>query len=134
LLYGEARERLIEKLKPYAGQKAEIRYFTSAFNQYSVDNDAMGVVMNLKFILSTGAGWNVNPPVMENGGGTGISISINPKAPESTRKAASVLLEALTEVPLVIIGPKVIEAESPRPQQPNGLGTSIDGESQQHTN
>jgi len=117
LLYGERKERLTEQLKPFAGQKAEIRYCAVSFNQHFIDNDTIGVTMLLIDILVK-AGWSVNPLVRENCSGTGIQVSINPKAPESVRKAADALWVALHAVPLAMIGDKVFAMASPRPEQP----------------
>src|SRR5208282_4742338 len=74
--------------------------------------------MLLETILSRNAQWAVNPPVEDNCGGTGLSLSLSPKASEASRKAADALLAALIEVPLTVIGPAVAAAESPRPLQP----------------
>jgi hypothetical protein len=117
LLYGKRRDRIIERLKPFSGQKAEIRYCTVSFNQYFIDNDTMGVAMLLGDILAK-AGWSVNPLARENCSGSGLSISTNPQAPGSVQKAAHELLSALLEVQLTVVGSAVSVQESPRPTQP----------------
>lgn len=117
LLYGERQERLIEQLRPFSGQKVEIRHCASSFNQYFVDNDTIGVAMRLSDILGK-SGWSVTPFIRENCNGTGLSVSINRQASASTRKAADALLSGLLAVPLAVVGNKVFIAESPRPEQP----------------
>src|SRR5664279_6625740 len=103
LLYGERRERLIAQLKPFSGQKAEIRFCNSSFNLYSVDNDTTSVAMLLKYILEQ-ANWSVNPLVIDNCSGTGLSVSIHTIAPTSAHQAADALLSALLSLPLTVVG------------------------------
>jgi hypothetical protein len=126
LLYGERRERLIAQLKPFSGQKAEIRFCNSSFNLYSVDNDTTSVAMLLKYILEQ-ANWSVNPLVIDNCSGTGLSVSIHPIAPTSAHQAADALLSALLSLPLTVVGNKVFVEESPRPPQPRVLDHDNNG-------
>ncbi len=118
LLYGKNRERLVDRLKPFQQQKVEIRFCRVSFNQFVVDNDTMAVAMLLQSILSRDARWAVNPLVMDNCSGTGIQVSVNPEAVESTRKASDALWAALHEIPLTMVGDKPFVVESPRPSQP----------------
>lgn len=118
LLYGENRERIIEQVKPFAKQKIEIRFCRVSFNQFFIDNDTMGVAMLLETILSKDAHWEVNPLVADNCSGSGIEVSVNPKASSPVRKAADALWLALHGVPLTMIGDQPFVKESPRPEQP----------------
>jgi hypothetical protein len=121
LLYGKRRDRLIAHLKPFAGQKAEVRYCGASFTEYFIDNEAMALAVLLRSILSNDGKWSVNPLTRENCSGTGIRVSVNPKAPDPVRKAADALWLALHEVPLAMIGDKAIVMESPRPEQPKTI-------------
>ena len=117
LLYGKNRQKLVERLKPFAKQRIEVRVCQVSMNPFSIDNDTMGVAMLLQYILSTEAHWQVNPLAFENCSGTGISINLPPKAPSSAVKAATALLVALRELPLIAVGSSVIRIESPRAEQ-----------------
>jgi hypothetical protein len=132
LLYGEKRDRIIEALKPFTGQKVEIRYCTVSFNQFFIDNDTMSVAMLLTDILAK-AGWSVNPLARENCSGSGLSVSIHPQATESVRRASNMLLSALLQVPLGVVGQTVSVQESPRPPQPQtfNCGTAVNCENKE---
>jgi len=134
LLYGERQERLIEQLKPFTGQKIEVRFCRASFNQFFIDNDTMGVVMRLQDILRKSL-WSVIPFVIDNCGGNGIEVSVNPKAPDTVRKAADALWLALHEVPLAMVGDKPFVMESPRPEQPKTIdcGTTSNCENKEVT-
>lgn len=110
LLYGKRSERLIEQLKPFAGQKAEVRIC----HVYLANDEAMHLAMHLQFILSKDANWSVNHLATESCFGTGIQVSVNPKAPDPVRKAADALWLALHGVPLTMVGDKPFVMESPR--------------------
>ncbi len=114
LLYGQRRSQLIERLKPFAGQRVEVRTCNISFNLYVLDNDTIGVAMLLRHILGE-AGWAVNPPAVESCSGTGIFISRHPKSSDLTQKAAEALVAGLEQVPLVVNGVRLSGA--PRPQQ-----------------
>lgn len=66
LLWGRRRKDLVEKLKPFAGQKAEIRHCRISFTQNFIDNEAMSLVMALQSVLSNEGKWSVNPLAQEN--------------------------------------------------------------------
>jgi len=120
LLYPEKTwERLIEQLKPFSRQKAEIRFCTVSFNQYSVDNEAMALAMKLRELLDK-AGWLLAPLSRQNCNGTGMTISIGEKSPESTQKAADGLRSALLEVPFMV-GSRVFVTDLMRSPQPHTI-------------
>ena len=132
LLYSENRHRLVDRLKLLPRQKVEIRFCRVSFNQFVMDNDTMALAMSLQGILLREVHWIVNPLVMENCSGTGIQVSVDPRAKESTRKASDALWAALHEIPMSMIGDGVFVAESPRPPQPKmydcGTTTDCEGE------
>lgn len=103
LLYGENRGKLVAALKPFSGQKIEIRYC----DQDKMDREVISLthILTHTFELS---GWESRFPVMANCGGSGISVGVTPDANDSTRKGANALLAALVGVPLVVIGPAVV--------------------------
>lgn len=100
LLYGKTADEFIAALKPFAGQRAEIRYSRFHFP----DNDMMQVAMRLQFLLGeSGAGWSVFPfPLPSNMNGSEVWVSVRPKAPQSTLDAATKLLQALRKIPLKV--------------------------------
>ncbi|MGC1371904.1 MAG: hypothetical protein WA824_07190, partial [Candidatus Sulfotelmatobacter sp.] len=71
LLYGKTAETLILELRPFSGQRVEIRYSPVSFNQYHIDTDTMGVAMRLQYLLGQ-AGWDVAPMLADNSNGTAI--------------------------------------------------------------
>ncbi len=118
LLYGERRNLLVERLKPFAGQKAEVRICDELLRQHSFDKEAETVATLLQYILSAESKWSVNPLVMMiNCGGEGLFVTINSKAPDSTRRAADALLKALKEVPIIGVGDTVGISDAPRLSQ-----------------
>ncbi len=120
LLYGKTAERLIAGLKPFAGQKVEIRYSVASFNQYHIDNDTMGVATRFQYLLDK-AGWSVSPLLIANMNGTAVWVSISSKSPETTVKSAKVLLSLLRGVPLKVNDEPTI-SDDPRPPQPEIFG------------
>lgn len=127
LLYGTNRDELIEELKPFAGQKVEVRICRGSFNQYFADKDAIGVAMLLQDIFEK-ANWSGSPLVVENCGGTGIQVSFDPNAPEPVRMAASALASALEKLPMTLIANGAVAVATPRSEQPptyDGTGKLI---------
>lgn len=118
LLFGKKREGFVSWLRPFGGQKIEVRHCRLSFNQFSIDTDTMQLVMRLQYVLETDAKWVVTPYIEENCNGTGIEVSVSPEAPESTRMAADALWMALNGLPLTMLGNKPFVMESPRPPQP----------------
>jgi hypothetical protein len=118
LLFGKNSNIFVAKLKSFRGQKVEVRHCRVSLSQFFVDNDTMQLVMRLQTILETDAKWAVTPYVEDNCSGTGVEVSVSPKAPESTRKTACALWNALHEIPLTMLGDKPFVMQSPRPQQP----------------
>jgi hypothetical protein len=117
LLYGKRRDVLVEHLKPFVGQKAEVRFCDVSFSPQFIDNEVMSLTMLLQDILSIDSKWSVNPLARVHCSGTGLTVEINSKAPGTTAKAADVLLKALKEVPLAIVGNAVLISDMPRPPQ-----------------
>lgn len=117
LLYGKTAETVILELKPFSGQRVEIRYSQVSFNQYHIDTDTMGVAMRLQSLL-TQAGWDVAPALLiDNSNGAAIWVAIGSKASKLTTKAANSLLDALRGVPLKVNDKPEI-SDAPRPPQP----------------
>ena len=115
----ETRNRIIEQLTPFSKQKAEISFCA----MYLTDNESMGLAMNLRGLLEK-SGWAVTPLVMSNLSGTGMTISVSPRAPKSTLEAADTLLSVLMGVPFEVTGKKVLVHEPARSPQ---LQTIQDG-------
>ena len=122
LLYGKKAEEIIAGLKPFVGQKVEIRYSVASFNQYHIDNDTMGVAMRLQYLLgNVGAEWSVAPLLIANMNGTAVWVSVNSKSPEKTIRSAKALLNLLRGVPLKVNDEPQI-SDDPRPPQPAIFG------------
>jgi|GEM_PF-5686212 len=125
LLYGKNRQLLIERLKPFAGQSAEIRFCEISLNRYSVDGDVIGVAQFLAEIKYR-AGWIGDRFSIEKPGcnGQGITVSVDPKASSLTKKAARAFINAVSKVPL-IISPYVFEIPPTDAREQTDINTVI---------
>lgn len=109
LLRGDIRQGLIDDLKPFAGQKIDVRY---GLNQYQGRTtiepdsaDTYDLAATLIGILKD-AGWVPTPiPLRDTMQGNGIAVEVNRKAPPSTLRAADALVKAIRNVPLVVSEP-----------------------------
>ena len=120
LLYGKRRELLVEELRSYAGQKAEVRFC----QQYLTDNDTMGVALLLLNTILPEAHWSVRTLAPENCGGTGVSVSVSSRASPATRNAADAVVSAFSEVQVGVVGQKVFYL-LPGEQEPSDVNTVV---------
>lgn len=113
LLYGKTAEGIISALRAFPNQKSEVRYASTDFNQFHVNNEAMGTAMRLQYLLAQ-AHWDIVPvPLPDQSNGTAIWVSIRSKAPESTVRAANKLLDVLRSVPLKV-NDKPVVSDAPK--------------------
>jgi hypothetical protein len=114
LLVGQRRQRLLDALKPFAGQKVDVRrmaILTRLINGPNPTSSTLeerdGLARSLIGVLNE-VDWNA-PKVLSNRTsvlpGDGVSVHLFPNAPLSTLKAAGVLIKALGKVPLATSGP-----------------------------
>lgn len=107
LILRASASKIVELLKPFAGQKVELVVCDSNRHDFEtmdtwgglaeiLDGDSAQGLNKPHFF---GAGWNEVPTnlVIENGncGGMGIGIGVSKKAPERTQEAAKALRDAL---------------------------------------
>jgi hypothetical protein len=114
LLVGKRRQKLVDALTLFAGQKIDVRpmglrvTILGGLNPTPSDfEERDGLAKSLIGALND-AHWNA-PTISLNTsstlGGNGVSVHFFPDAPPSTRNAAGALIEALGKVPLATSGP-----------------------------
>lgn len=111
LMSGNTRIRLVDALKPFAGQVAEVRFGRSAFGTIQnvpdpAGNDVMGLANALIGVLREAA-WKlpIAPPQSVLQGPPGITVQVSPKVSRHALDAANMLVTSLREVPLEVQGP-----------------------------
>jgi hypothetical protein len=115
LLAGENRRKLVAALKPFYGQKIDVRHSASTIMvngavvmSTPVGDDALGLASALISVLKD-AGWNLPPtPLISGFQGHGVEAEILHNASHETRVAAEALVEALRQVPIAVNGPSPI--------------------------
>jgi hypothetical protein len=115
LLYGKNRDRLIAKLKPYAGQKVEVR----VCNAVGLEDEVWSTALLLRFAIFQEAGWQAGGPNIESCGGQGISVAVSPVALKRTRAVAKVVVSALAAAHLAIVGQAVLNLAPGEPKPPD---------------
>lgn len=112
----ETRNRIIEALKRFPKQNAEVSFCSI----YLTDNDTAGLAMLLRGIL-VDAGWSLSPLAIGNCSGTGITVWRSSKAPKATQDASEGLVAALVQVPFEVLGNRVYVNEPRRDPQPDAI-------------
>jgi hypothetical protein len=112
LVSGEKRQQLVDMLKPFAGQRIDVRHSASTnmvnggvVVSTTIGDDGLGLARSLIGALKD-AGWNSPPgPLISAFQGQGLKVEIDQNASLETLTAAKVLVEALKKVPLRVEGP-----------------------------
>jgi len=112
LITGENRTKLIEALKPFAGQKVDVRHSASVFMVNSkivsatpIGDDVVGLANVLVSVLRE-AGWNVPSQSLPSGfSGYGLYVRTSRTASPETTKAAGALVTAIKELSIDVAGP-----------------------------
>jgi hypothetical protein len=116
LLIGEKRHKLLDALKPFPGQKIDIRRSASAFmvngaivSSTPIGDDTVGLA-NALFGILRDAGWKLPPtPLIAGIQGYGLEVEILHNASHETQVAAKALVDGLKQVPLAVNGPAPID-------------------------
>jgi hypothetical protein len=118
LLSGENRQKLVDALKRFAGQKVDVRYSASVMMVNSavvssspLGDDTVGLANALVGFMKD-AGWSLPPSALPSSiQGYGINVKIVEMASPLTRAAAEGLAKALRDVSLVVFGPQIVSPE-----------------------
>ena len=118
LLAGDNRQKLVQALKPFAGQRVDVRYSAVVMMVNSevvtltpLGDDNVGLASALVGVMKD-AGWNLPPtPLLYAIQGYGVNVEIVNKASPSTRAAAEGLAKSLRGVSLVVFGPQIVPPE-----------------------
>lgn len=111
LLRGETRQKLVEALTPFAGQRIDVRRSASAIEvngavvmSTPIGDDTTGLSQSLVGVLRD-AGWSSpETPLLSTFQGQGMKVEVQDLSPQSVT-AAKALVEALRKVPLAVEGP-----------------------------
>jgi hypothetical protein len=112
LLTGDKRRKLVEALKPFAGQKIDVRYSAATIMvngavvmSSPMGDDALGLAKALIGVLKD-AGWNApSTPLIGSLQGEGIEVEVLPASSNQTRMAAHAIVEALRKVSIAASDP-----------------------------
>lgn len=112
LLIGEKRQKLVELLKPFAGQKIDVRYSASVIEvngkvvmSTPIGDDGKGLARSLISVLNE-AGWNVPAnPLLSSFQARGLRVEALNSSSIKTQRAAKALADALRETTLMVDGP-----------------------------
>lgn len=115
LLTAENRRRLVEALKPFSGQKIDVRRSAWALevngavvSSTPLGDDTVGLSEALVGILKE-AGWQVpSAPLLAARQGYGLKVWFREGASAESQSAAKVLVQALRKVPLTVSGPSAV--------------------------
>jgi hypothetical protein len=117
LLLGPTRQKLVDALKPFAGQRIDIRHSAAAFevngavvSATPVGEDALGLAYALIGVLKD-AGWNSPPTPLIGSLGQGIDVITVHNASPETLRAAAALVRSLQAIPLAVTGPEQVEED-----------------------
>jgi hypothetical protein len=118
LFVGENRQEFVDALKPFSGQKIDIRRSATAIMvngavvaSTPVGDDTVGLA-NALFKALTDAGWKLPPnPLLSNLQGYGLEVEILHNAPHGTQKAAKALVDALKHLSLSVNGPALVNED-----------------------
>lgn len=126
LLVGKRREKLVNAIKPFSGQKVDVQPIAlmASMNGLSTGvsptaDEMSGLAKSLIGVFNE-ARWNA-PAVLSNARsgllGHGVSVHIFPDASSDTRRAAEGLVKALGDVPLAVSGPTSDIDPTKQPEQ-----------------
>lgn len=112
LLTGENRQKFVDALKPFSGQRIDVRHSASTIMvngavvmSTPIGDDALGLATALIGALKD-AGWNSPPtPLISSFQGQGLKVEVVQNFSPGTLTAAKALVEALKKVPLTVEGP-----------------------------
>jgi hypothetical protein len=115
LLRGENRSRLVDVLKPFSGQKIDVRRSAWVFevngavvSSTPLGEDTIGLSEALIGVLKE-AGWQLPPePLLATWQGYGLNVWFRQGASAETQSAAKCLVQALTKIPLTVSGPSAV--------------------------
>ncbi|HWG68719.1 MAG TPA: hypothetical protein VN692_04800 [Steroidobacteraceae bacterium] len=118
LLRGAIRKTLVDSLKPFAGQKIDVRFSAARswgasgnWEIVAIGDDVLGLSQTFIGIVK-GANWkSPDKPLVSEFRGNGLRVEVLQKASQRTMKAASALAEALRKVPLAVEGPVRVRPE-----------------------
>jgi hypothetical protein len=134
LLKGQNRQEFVNMLKPFAGQKIDVRHssFTLMVNSHVVSSspigdDALGLSQSLIDALKD-AGW-LSPatPLLSGFQGQGMKVEIVQAASPETRAAAIALVDALRKVTLEVDGPLLDNEEQAKRVGDEVISPPLDG-------
>jgi hypothetical protein len=112
LLAGENRQKFVDALKPFSGQRIDVRHSASTImvngnvvTSTPIGDDTLGLARSLVGALQN-AGWDSPPnPLIAGFQGQGLKVEVVQNASPGTLRAARALVEALKNVPLAVDGP-----------------------------
>ena len=112
LLRGEKRQEFVDVLKPFTGQKIDVRRSASVIEvngevvmSTPIGDDTIGLSRSFISALRD-AGWHSPPdPLLSAFHGEGLKVEIAENASAKTVEAAKALVEALRGLPLSVEGP-----------------------------
>lgn len=112
LVAGDARKRLVDALRPLAGQSVDVRYSANTFmvNGHILQvtpmaDDAVGLAGALNVAFHE-AGLSVPVHTLPtSSSGEGVTVGFGAKASRETRSAAQTIADALSHVLLTVNGP-----------------------------
>ena len=118
-LYGEGRAKFLENIKPFDGQKVDVRFNWISAMQHA-DRETMELSLQIFGILKLESKWNPSQSVAENCDGKAIWVKISETATQSTREAADALCAGLTAA----LG----EGNVVGPRADAGFGAAVDSD------
>jgi hypothetical protein len=112
LINGEKRQEFVDMLKPFSGQRIDVRHSASTIMvngaivmSTPIGDDALGLSRSFIGALKD-AGWDSpQTPLISSFQGQGLKVEIVQNASLETLRAARALVEALKKVPLTVDGP-----------------------------
>lgn len=91
-LLGRAAKSFVDAMRPFAGQKIEIRINPSGIHDPKDAEEMRGFVSSIKFFLGQVSGWFISEAQGDNG--WGITLAVRRKSSLATRNAANALASA----------------------------------------
>jgi len=118
LFVGEDRQKFVNALKPFSGQKIDLRRSASAIMvngtivaSTPIGDDTVGLA-NTLFKALADAGWKLPPtPLLSNLQGYGLEVEILHNAPPETQRAAKALVDALKQLSVSVNGPALVNQD-----------------------
>ncbi len=91
-LLGRVAKSFVDAMRPFAGQKIEIRINPSGIPDPKDAEEMRGFVNSIKFFLGQVSGWSISETQGDNG--WGITLAVRRKSSLATRNAANALASA----------------------------------------